>query len=273
MQTYRSLLFVPGARPERFDKAASSGADAVILDLEDSVPPSGKASARDAALGWLSTGRPSCPAGLRINSPRTAEGCADLAALAGCDAAPGFAMVPKAETPVDVEIVREVLPGVPVIAVIESPRGLSHAWEIATKSSAGVLFGGADFSACLGADLADWDAMLVARGTIAAACGGASVPAYDVPYLDVADTEGLAQATARAKALGFSGRTCIHPAQVETVNTVFTPTNAEVDEARAIVDALETAGGGAVLHRGKLVDQPIILAARRTLDRAGLKKG
>ncbi|MEM9055576.1 MAG: aldolase/citrate lyase family protein, partial [Pseudomonadota bacterium] len=137
------------------------------------------------------------------------------------------------------------------------------------QSPGGVLFGGADYSASLGADLSDWDAMIVARGTIAGACGAAGVPAYDVPYLDVKDAEGLRAMTMRAKAFGFSGRACIHPSQIDVVNDVFSPSEEEVSEAKAIIAALKASEGGAVLQKGKLVDRPIILAAQRILAKSG----
>lgn len=270
---FKSLLFVPGSRPERFNKAAASGADTIIIDLEDAVLPDAKSEARAAALGWLAH-RGDVVAGIRINSPRTADGCSDIAALAVSGCSPDFVMVPKAETGVDMEIVGEAMGhGAPLIAVIESGRGLRRAFDIAKQSNAGVLFGGADYSASLGADLSDWDAMLVARGTIAGACGAAGVPAYDVPYLDVKDPAGLDATTRQAKAVGFAGRACIHPNQVETVNAAFNPTAAEVLEARAIIKALEDSKGGAALHNGKLIDRPIILAAERTLAKAGEERG
>jgi len=271
--TYKSLLFVPGARPDRFDKAAASGADTIIIDLEDAVLPNQKTEARADALGWLAH-RGDIAAGIRINSPRTADGCADIAALAVSGCSPDFVMVPKAETGVDMEIVGEALGGgAPLIAVIESGRGLRRAFDIAKQSNAGVLFGGADYSAGISAALSNWDAMIVARGTIAAACGAACVPAYDVPYLDVKDAGGLTEQSHQSKAMGFTGRACIHPTQVEAVNIVYAPTPAEILEAKAIIKALEEAKGGAVLHNGKLIDRPIVLAAERTLAQAGEERG
>lgn len=271
--TFKSLLFVPGSRPDRFDKAVESGADTIIIDLEDAVLPGDKTEARASALGWLAH-RGGAVAGVRINSPRTAEGCADIAAFAVSGCSPDFVMVPKAETGVDMEIVGDALGHrAPLIAVIESGRGLHQAFDIAKQASAGLLFGGADYSASLGADLSDWDAMLVARGTIASACGAAGVPAYDVPFLDVKDAAGLDATTRQAKAMGFAGRTCIHPGQVETVNAVFLPTPEEILEARAIIKALEDSQGGAALQNGKLIDRPIVLAAERTLAKAGEERG
>ena len=269
--TYRSLLFVPGARPDRFDKAATSGADAMIIDLEDAVLPDAKDEARTATLDWLSSrSELGIAVGVRINSPRTGDGCRDLGALTAQAPDLDFIMVPKAETGVDMEIVNEALAGIaPTIAVIESGRGLRRAFDIAKQAPGGVLFGGADYSASLGANLSDWDAMIVARGTIAGACGAEGVPAYDVPFLNVKDAEGLRTMTGRAKAFGFSGRACIHPVQVDVVNAVFSPSGEEVSEAKAIIAALEASQGGAVLHKGKLVDRPIILAAQRILAKSG----
>jgi len=265
---FKSLLFVPGDRPDRFDKAAASGADAIIIDLEDAVLPDAKSQARTAALDWMQKSAARARAGVRINSPRTAHGCADIAALSELARAPAFVMVPKAETGVDAEIVAEALGGASLIGVVESPRGLSNAFEIATRCSGGLLFGGADYAASLGADLSDWDAMLLARNTLAVAAAGAGVSAYDVPYLAVDDQNGLRAWTARAKALGFSGRSCIHPTQVAVVNEVFTPTASEIQNARDVIDAFHRADGGAVLHKGRLLDRPVITAAERTLAKA-----
>ncbi|MEX1250951.1 MAG: CoA ester lyase [Hyphomonas sp.] len=267
MFVYRSFLFVPGARSDRFGKAVAAGADAVIIDLEDAVLPADKAQARTDTLTWIGAWR-GRHLGLRINSPRTAFGCADLAALSGSGAAAraDFLIVPKADTPVDLEIVAEALGRkIPLIPIIESGRALSNAFEIAKLATGGMLFGGVDYSASLGADLSDWDAMLTARGTIAAACGAVGVPAYDVPFLDTADTDGLTASTRKAKAMGFSGRACIHPAQVEAVNAAYTPTAEEVTDARAILAAMEAAGSGAALHKGKMIDRPVVLAAERIL--------
>jgi citrate lyase beta subunit len=266
--TYRSLLFVPGARPDRFDKAVAAGADTIIIDLEDAVLPGDKATARAATLDWLSARPAGAHAAVRINSPRSADGCADIAALAASHANPDFIMVPKAETSVDMEIVSEALSRRNLIAVIESGRGVSNAMGIAASSPMGVLFGGADYSASLGADLANPQAMNYVRGAISSACGAAGVPAYDVPFLDISDEDGLRATTQAAKSFGFSGRACIHPKQVDTVTAVFIPTEAELSEARAIIDALNASNGGAVLYKGKLVDRPIILAAQRILSRA-----
>ena len=267
MQTYRSLLFVPGARPDRFDKAVAAGADAVLIDLEDAVLPEDKDSARSAVIDWFQAA-PRPHVGVRINSPRTATGCRDIGALEAVGITPAFIVVPKTETAADLEIVDEALGGqFPLIGIMETGRALADVFAMARAATGGLLFGGADFSASIGAELSDWDAMLTGRSMVAAAAGAAGVPAYDVPYLDVKDEPGLRETTARARALGFSGRTCIHPAQIGPVNEVFDPSEGEAEEARGIIEALRRAEGGAVLYKGKLVDAPVIRAAERTLSR------
>jgi citrate lyase beta subunit len=270
MNVYRSLLFVPGDRADRFGKAVAAGADGVIIDLEDAVLPAAKAAARTDTLAWLGAWR-GRHLGLRINSPRTAAGCADIAALAGSPALAraDFVLVPKAETAIDLEITAEALDRrTPLIAIVESGRALANVHEIAGRATGGVLFGGVDYAASVRADLSDWDAMLTARGLIAAACGAAGVPAYDVPHLDTQDTDGLVATSRKTRAMGFAGRACIHPGQVVSVNAAYAPSAAEITEAKAIIAAMNAASGGVALHNGRMIDRPVVLAAERILASA-----
>lgn len=267
MAAYRSLLFVPGDRLERFDKAVASGADAVVIDLEDSVLPDDKARARRGVADWLLAYTGDTPVAIRINSLRTAAGCADVADLAASPALKKtpLLMVPKVETAADVAIVADAMGHKRLIAVIETPAGLSAADEIARVCSDGLLFGGADYSAALNADISDWDAMLTARAVIANAAAASGVAAYDVPDLDVGNQDRLRERTQRVKRMGFTGRACIHPSQINVVNTVFTPSAEAIADAEAVIAAIGSAGGGAVLHKGKLVDRPVVRAARQIL--------
>ncbi|WP_397416669.1 HpcH/HpaI aldolase/citrate lyase family protein [Phenylobacterium sp.] len=269
--TFRSLLFVPGNRPDRFDKALDARADAVCIDLEDAVAPPDKAAARTAALRFCAAS-PAPGLGVRINGPTTTQYPEDCAALASEAAPPpAFVMVPKAETAGQLADVRRRIGAncPPLWPIIETPEGLHLAWEIAAAPGVGgVLFGAVDYSAEVGCTL-EWDALLYARGALAAACARAGVELLDVPHLDIADAADLAASTARARALGFTGRACIHPTQVSAVNAVFTPDAAAVDRARRVVAAFEAAAGGAALLDGKLIELPVVRAARRTLERAG----
>lgn len=266
----RSLLFVPGARADRFAKALGAGADVTCIDLEDSVPPERKDAARAAAIAFIA--EQGCPdhLWLRINPVRSAAGLADLLAVLSMEKAPAALMLPKLTDTADLSLVDEVLGSraVGLVPLIETAAGLRNAAAIATaKRVRALLFGAVDLSAELGCAL-EWEPLLFARSTLVAAAAEGGVGLFDVPSIDVADVDGLRSSTARAKALGFTGRACIHPTQVAVVNEVFTPTAAEIARAHRVVDAFEQAGGGVALLDGKLIEIPVVRAARRVLAAA-----
>lgn len=276
-QLRRSLLFVPGSRPERFDKAVATGVDMVCIDLEDACLPGEKEAARAAALSYLQSyqGKPELV--IRINSVRTVYGLKDLSALADSnDLPPLTLMLPKTGSAADVEIVDGLLSGVDMnlIALVETSRGIEAASEIAVASPrlSGLMLGGADLSAELRADLS-WDPMLFARSKLAMAASINQLDLIDVPYLDVNNPEGLADESKRVRSLGFTCKAAIHPAQVAPINAAFTPTGTEVERARKVLNAFAECGGGALLVDGKLVDRPVLLAAQRIVavaDQIGL---
>ncbi len=265
--SYRSLLFVPGNRPERFGKALAAGADVVCVDLEDAVAPDQKTLARQSMLDALR--QTTTPFGVRINGVTTDLAQVDAEALSGAEGL-SFVMVPKAESPEQLAKVSAWLgTDTPLWPVIESAEGLYAAWGIAAAPGvAGVLFGGADYAADLGCAMT-WDALLFARGQLAAAAARGGVDLLDVPHLDLNDLADLTHSTERVKALGFTGRACIHPSQVAAINDVFTPAASEVDRARRVLAAFAEAEGAAALLDGKLIELPLVRAARRTLERAG----
>jgi citrate lyase subunit beta/citryl-CoA lyase/(S)-citramalyl-CoA lyase len=266
--TFRSFLFVPGARPDRFAKAFAAGADAVCIDLEDAVPPPEKAAAREATLAALRQDRLARPAvGLRLNALRTPAGVADLAALAASDARPDFVMMPKVAHAEEAAIVAEVLgpDGPPLWPIIESAAGLEQAFAIAAAPRiGGLLFGGADFAADLGVAV-EWEPLFLGRATVVAAAARAGVDALDVPYLDVEDDAGCEAEARRSRGLGFTGKACIHPRQLAPVKAAFTPSAAELARARRILEAFDAAGGAAALLDGKLIEAPVVRAATRVL--------
>ena len=264
----RSLLFVPGSRPERIAKALSAGADAVVVDLEDAVAPDAKAAARDAVLRELTeAGR----FAVRVNPLESEWGRDDADALAAHDHAPAFVMLPKAETAGQIEVLAAALGeqvGAGIAPIVESALGLKNAWEICAGGEVHtVLFGGGDMAADLGVAMA-WEPLFFARSQIVAACAAANKPAIDVPYLNVNDEAGLIAETERVKQLGFQAKACIHPAQVQPVNQVFTPSAEDIAHAERVIAALDAAGGGAALLDGKLIEAPIIRRARRVLEAA-----
>ena len=264
----RSILFVPGDRPERFAKALAAGADAICIDLEDAVPPSRKDQARRSVARFLNGRRsPPAPVVVRVNDPVGGEGERDAAALADCRPPDAF-MIPKARTPADVRVAARALPAVPLLPLIETARGLENAVDIAARDGvAGLIFGGFDLAIELGAE-PGWEALLYARSRVvhAAALGGVS--ATDMPRRDFGEMAVLREEAKRARHIGFAGKAAIHPAQIPVIHEVFTPSATEVRRARAILEADRAAGGGAVALDGKMVDRPVVEAARRIILRA-----
>jgi citrate lyase subunit beta/citryl-CoA lyase len=264
----RSFLFVPGNRPERFAKACAAGADAVIVDLEDAVPPSDKLAARDALAAWLS---PAHPVLVRINSADS-EWFRDDLALCGLPGVAGV-VLPKAEQEHDVAVIAAA--GAPaILPLIESAQGLWNAIELARSPCVQrLVFGAIDFSFELGIregheQLLYFRSQLVLVSRVA----GIESPvdgvtaALDDPDLVRADT-------ARARALGFGGKLCIHPKQVALVNAGFAPSAAERAWAAGVLQAAANSNGAAVALDGQMVDRPIVLIAQQMLDEAARRAG
>jgi len=279
---FRSLLFVPGSRPDRFEKALAAGADSICIDLEDAVPPQDKATARAGVIAWLeanSESYPDCAIGVRMNGLDTLDGLKDVIAFSETSARPDFLMVPKAGSHSALvnltqllEINRPNRRHVALWVVIESVLGLKNASRIAGVCGmrGGVLFGGADYSLAIGTGM-DWEALFHARSTLATEVRVTNGTLMDVPYLNVKDEEGLRAECVRVKALGFDGKACIHPSQVAIVNEVFSPSEAELDWARRVAEAGRSQDGRAVLLDGKMLDIPVYLRAERILSKAGIE--
>ena len=266
----RCLLFVPGSRAERFEKALATDADQVCIDLEDAVPPADKASARAAVVSFLAVSRVArSELGVRINNVNTDAGRADLHALATSAVKPAFVMLAKTEHADDVRCAARVLEGTPLIALLESPAAVFEARAIAKAaiSMRGLMFGGYDYAVAARV-LPRSSGWLLPRSMIAMAAAEANIDAIDVPSLETTDMRVVTRETIDVIALGFSCRAAIHPAQVAVIQEAYLPSAAEIAHARRVVDASVAANGAAVAVDGKLVDLPIELAARRVLARA-----
>jgi citrate lyase subunit beta / citryl-CoA lyase len=266
--TARTMLFVPGSRPDRFAKAAATAADLVLIDLEDAVAEHDKDAAREAVTAWLADdGR----AAVRVNSTASPQHDEDIAALAGL---PGLQaiVVPMADNTDAVTAVHQHLgPGVDIVAFIETAVGLVRAVELAsTPGVARLAFGHLDFAADIGAETDD-DAMLMARSTMVVASRAAGLPGPVDGVTTALDEPALAGADAsRARRLGFAGKLCIHPGQVDAVNSAFSPSDQDIAWAHRILAAV--GGGGAVRVDGHMVDAPVILKAEAILARASLSR-
>ncbi len=273
----RSILFVPGYRPDRFGKALAAGADAVCIDLEDAVPPPRKVVAREAAVRFLAERRAEGPrnaAGpphliIRINDPETDLGRADAEALGGTRQPDAF-MIPKVRTAAGLRRAARLLSdGAPLFALIETALGLENAVAIgqASPAVAGLVFGGFDLAIELRAD-PSWEPLLYARSRVVHAAALSGLDAIDMPSVDFGEMSGLREEAGRVRLLGFAGKMAIHPAQLPVIHEVFTPSELEVERARRILDADREAGGGAVALEGRMVDRPVAEVARRVLARA-----
>lgn len=264
-----SLLFVPGSRPDRFAKAGGSGADLVIIDLEDAVADSDKTQARAAALAQIAAGHGEGWA-IRINGVRTLAGLQDLIALAAAQTLPAVIAVPMVESPVEIDILAAALgdrcPA--LLPLIETPAGLAQAMSIAAHPAVGALMlGGADFCGELGVPMTA-DALSHARGVIAAACAAARIIAVDVPFLDLEDAEGLTAETALARRMGFAAKAAIHPAQLPGINGVMRPSADQVAEAEAALAAYDAGGRRAIRYKGRMLEAPVIRMYEAVIARA-----
>jgi citrate lyase subunit beta/citryl-CoA lyase len=260
----RTLLFVPGNRPERFAKATATAADLVILDLEDAVPEDSKTNARVCVTQWLCADH---PAAVRINGTNSVHYQQDVRALAGL---PGLraVVVPMADDPAALVSLHQRLGrDVEIVALIETALGVVRAVELAsTPGVSRLAFGHLDFAADIDSSIED-EAMLMARSLLVVASKAAGLPgpvdgvttALDDPTVSAADA-------ARARGLGFAGKLCIHPNQVEAVNAAFSPSQERIAWARRIIE-VSTAGGASRVD-GHMVDAPVILKARSILTRA-----
>lgn len=271
----RSMLFVPGLRDDRYDKAAATGADMICVDLEDSVAPAMKAEARAKALPYF-TRQPATPVRrmMRINSPRSEDGLRDMHALLDAEALPDGIVLPKIESADEAQWVAGLLgpkkPDLDIIAVVESVRGINRLDEIAhsTPFVKAVSLGSADLVAETNSDMG-WDALLYARSKVVYAAAGAGIDALDGVWLDIPDIDGAREEARKLKTMGFAGRAAIHPAQVAPIHDAYTPTKAEVERAQKIVDAFETNTSGILQVDGIMVDYPVVVAARRLLAMVG----
>lgn len=268
------LLFTPGSRLDRVPKAVASGADGVIVDLEDSVGAGEKDRVRTEVTayfkqhGRIPADRPFTGA-VRINNLRSPHGLADLDVLNAAAIRPDAVMLSKVESAAEVQLAARKLPeSVRIVCLIETVPGVRHVHEIAAASSrvAALAFGGLDLSAETGGEPV-WDALLWPRTAVVHACAAAGCLALDQPYIDFADAAGLERECVQTRQLGFVGKLAIHPDQVAVIRRAYQPTPEQVARARRIVAAYEAARGNVANVDGQMIDVPIYRSAQRVLAR------
>ena len=260
----RSYLFVPANRPERIAKACASGADAVIVDLEDAVAPDAKDAARAALANELNPERPVI---VRINGANSRWFAEDLrlCRMPGV----GAIMLPKAEGTAEL---RELIDGIgramPLLPLVETARGLWNVLEIAQSPGVQRLaFGAIDFQLDLNLAGADHEELVPFRAQLVLASRVAGVlPPVDGPTVAIDAAQTIRSDALRARRAGFGAKLCIHPQQVRWVNESFSPSAEETTWARRVVTAAQSAEGGVVAVDGKMVDRPVLALAERILS-------
>jgi len=275
----RSLLFVPADRPERFPKAAASGADALILDLEDSVAPERKDAGRAAVAEWLA-GERTIPTFVRVNPLDSGLTAADLTAI--LTGRPDGIVLPKAEGAASVEALLRLMGDarLPILPIaLETPVAIFQLGSYGTVAAhlAGLTWGAEDLPAAIGAATSrEADGSYTApyemvRSLTLFGAHAAAAAAIETVFPRIDAPEALAAYVARARRDGFTGMMAIHPAQVGIINDGFTPTADEIAHARAVVDAFAANPGvGALKLDGKMIDRPHLKTAESILARVPL---
>ena len=284
MRARRSCLSVPARPSRKLEKAAVLEADELVLDLEDSVPAECKQEARAAVAEALAGCEwASATVSVRINGTSTPWFADDVMAVARAGERLDSVVVPKAESPDELRRVAALVSEaasagdrerpIGLQALIESARGLRDVNEIAeaTPRLEALILGPADMSVSLGfaspRDGTRWDFV---RGAVLVAARAAGLQAIDGPYLELSDAAGLRASAARARELGFDGKWALHPDQIEPLNQLFSPTTEEVERARSILETLASAGGGAMMLDGEMIDEASRKRAEALLARAGV---
>ncbi|MFC9835460.1 HpcH/HpaI aldolase/citrate lyase family protein [Rhodococcus sp. NPDC127530] len=273
----RAVLVAPGSDERKAVKALRSTADEVVLDLEDAVAAARKADARDLVRRLVRESDGSRAVSVRINALTTPWAEDDLALCASLGDALTSIVVPKTETAQDLARADQALAGTDIglQALVETPVGVQNIGDItrAVARLESVVIGYADLGAALGrfrsALPEHW---LAIQDGVLVAARAAGIQAIDGPFLGIADDDAFRHSAAWTSALGFDGKWVIHPAQVESAASAFTPTDTAVEDARRVIDALaaaEAAGSGAAQLDGQMLDEAVAVAARRVLAQVG----
>jgi (S)-citramalyl-CoA lyase len=269
----RSLLFVPGLRPDRYHKALDSGADIVCVDMEDAVARGRKDEGRALTLPLFRTDmHPQVEKMVRINGLSTPDGLKDLTALIELDAPPQSIMIPKIKSAEEVQVIETLLSAGPArnirfCVIIETNQGLERAIEIAKSSPRidSMILGAVDMSADLRCQKA-WEPLLYARSRLVHAAASAGIDLLDVPFLNLDDPEGLRQEAQGCARLGFTGKASIHPNQIPIIHQAFTPDARTIEKARKVCAAFEQDKTGLVVVDGELIELPVVRSMYRILS-------
>jgi len=268
----RSLLFVPGLRPDRFHKALDAGADIVCVDMEDAVALPRKDEGRALTLPLFATAsHPHVEKMARINSISTVHGLKDLQAIIESDAPPPSIMIPKIKSAEEIQLIETLLSTgkareIRFCVIVETNQGLERAVEIAKSSHRidSMILGAVDMSAELRCQKS-WEPLLYTRSRLVHAAASAGIDLLDVPYLNLDDPEGLKAEAEGVQRLGFTGKASIHPNQIPIINAAFTPDAKTIEKARKVCAAFEQDTTGLVVVDNELIELPVVRSYYRVL--------
>ncbi|MCL5261278.1 MAG: CoA ester lyase [Gammaproteobacteria bacterium] len=272
---FKCLLFVAANEPDDFHSPKEHGATGIIVDLEDLIATQYKNDARKLCSNYFikKTDNNFCKI-LRINSIKTHDGLEDILWLSKLQLKPDAVMLPKVESAAEVEVYNKLLPDLPLIALMESPKSLENATEIAAHPAIVALgLGGADLSLNMNINYPNWESMLWARGRVVQAATMWKKIALDLPYYLKLDDDSVLEVleeAKRCKEMGFSGKLCIDLKHINPIMKIFTLTKEEINWARKVIIAFEQSHGNALLLDGKAIDKPIAENAKRILEDNGI---
>ncbi|MEU4587071.1 HpcH/HpaI aldolase/citrate lyase family protein [Kitasatospora aureofaciens] len=270
LRAARAWISVPAPAVNRFESAKACGAHVALVDLEDSVAPAKKQHARTIAERFFD-GYETSPSllGVRINAPVLLDGIRDIAAIADWRARPDIVLVPKVESPRDLDLVAGALDADDyrphLFALIETPRAIEQIREITRAARiSGAVFGTADYATAVSCGMG-WEPTLHARSAVANSVAAAGLVAIDSPYFQMDDPDGLRVEAERAKALGFHGKGAIHTRQLPVITEVFSPSEQDIADARTILGAGRDSGNNITSVGGQMVGRPFFTRAQNLL--------
>ncbi|MFF8989348.1 HpcH/HpaI aldolase/citrate lyase family protein [Streptomyces sp. NPDC014983] len=265
----RSILYTPALSLDRVVKAWSYDADVHVIDLEDAVPPPGKAAAREVCRAALEKAPAPANTGVRVNPMGTLEAVYDLLLLAESPVRPGIVVMTMVESPVEVRLLRDTLASAgahpEIYVTVETPAAVRAVDGIA-EAADGLILGSADLAASLGVEIT-WAGMLAARQAMALACARHGTACIDTANFRLDAPEVLAEEIERIRELGFHGKVAVHPGELAAINRALRPDAAELRQARRVTEAVRAADGGVALLDGAMVGPPFARRARMTVER------
>ena len=268
----RSFIFTPGLNPEMFPKALGSGADMVCIELEDGIAIKDKDEARKNTINALKTLEVKNDVELvvRVNCQRTKPGLLDLEAFISSKLKVKALMLPKVKTPDEITFIDDLLSDcnldTDLHVIMETNEALENIYDIAhsSKRIVALYFGGVDMAAELRVPNS-YENLVYARSKLVHAGASVGVDVIDVPYLDLEDMNGMKKEAELVRNLGFTGKGSIHPKQINILNEVFTPSEAEITKAKKIIDQFNASDTGLVVIDGKLIEKPVLREMQRRI--------